>query len=62
MFIVTLAHSSGTCYLRQTIWTFADRRERATEFATRAAAQAQLDAAKKFMKAAHYKAAKIVEA
>tara|TARA_R110000822_G_scaffold70440_2_gene170419 strand:+ start:1844 stop:1957 length:114 start_codon:yes stop_codon:yes gene_type:complete len=35
--------------------------DRAQEFETAEAAQAQLDKAKKFMKAKHYKAAEIVE-
>jgi hypothetical protein len=62
MFIVTLDTPVGTSYLRGTVWTFADRRERATEYATREAAQAALDKAKQFMAARHYKAAQIKEA
>jgi hypothetical protein len=62
MFIVQLRTSSGICYLRNTIWTFADGRDRATEYATVEAAQAALDKAKKFMKAQFYKAAQIVAA
>jgi len=62
MFIVQLRTSSGICYLRGTVWTFADRRDRATEYATAEAAQAALDKAKEFMKAQFYKAAQIVEA
>lgn len=59
MYMVTLIHLGNTFYLRNTIWT-ADI-ERANDFPTREAAQAQLDKAKQFMKAAQYKAAQIVE-
>ena len=62
MFIVTLATPTGTSYLRRTVWTFQGARDRATEFATREAAQAQLDAAKQFMPAKLYRAAQIEEA
>ena len=62
MFIVTTETPAGTCYLRNTAWTFADRRERAVEYATVEAAQAALDKARKFMPAKLYKAARIVAA
>lgn len=62
MFIVTVETLAGTSYLRGTVWTFAGRRERATEYETREAAQAALDKAKKFMAARVYKAAQIEEA
>lgn len=58
-YLVTLRHLSNDFYLRSSIWT-ADY-ERAQGFDTREAAQAQLDKAKKFMKAQQYKAANIVE-
>lgn len=59
-FIVTYTSPSGTMYpLRGTIWAFDI--SRAQRFETREAAQAVLVAAKKFMKAAVYKVAKIVE-
>jgi hypothetical protein len=61
MFTVQLATAQGTCYLRGTVWTFAGARERATEYATIEQARAALEKAKKFMKAAHYKATRIVE-
>ena len=62
MFIVTLETPMGTCYLRQTVWTFAGSRDRAQEFPTSEAATAQLAKAKQFMKAAQFKAAAIGEA
>lgn len=61
MFTVQLQTSEGICYLRGTVWTFAGRVERASQYATAGEARAALDKAKKFMKAAHYKAARIVE-
>lgn len=61
MYIVVLSTNVGDSYLRNTVWTFAGARNRAQEFATREQAQAQLDKAKKFMKASHYKMARIVE-
>ena len=61
MFIVTLKTLTETRYLRKTIWTFPDRRERAQEFVTMQDAKDQLAAAKNFMKVAHFKAAKIEE-
>jgi hypothetical protein len=62
MFIVSLETPAGTSYLRGTVWSFAGRRERAQEFETIQAAKEQLATAKKFMRAAHFKAAKIEEA
>jgi hypothetical protein len=62
MFIVSLETPAGTSYLRGTVWSFAGRRERAQEFETIQAAKEQLAVAKKFMRAAHFKAAKIEEA
>lgn len=61
MFTVQLQTSEGTCYLRGTVWTFAGRVERASYYETAGDARDALDKAKKFMKAAHYKAARIVE-
>lgn len=61
MFTVQLQTSEGICYLRGTVWTFAGRVERASHYATAGEARDALDRAKKFMKAAHYKAARIVE-
>ncbi len=57
MFHVSLKHLGNTFWLRNTVWT-ADA-TRATLFNTAEEAQAGLDKAKKFMKAAQYKAAKI---
>lgn len=57
MFIVNLKHNGLNFYLRGTVWSFDVMR--ATEFDSREAAQAGLDKAKPFMKAAQYKAAKI---
>ena len=62
MYIITLNTTDGTCYLRVTVWTFPDRRERASEYASIDAAQAALDKARKFMPAKLYKAARIVAA
>lgn len=61
MFIVTVSTDAGISYLRGTIWTFADRRDRAQEFETATAAKAALDKAKKFMHPRIYKAAQIVK-
>jgi hypothetical protein len=61
MFTVQLSTPQGICYLRSTIWTFAGRPERAQYFDTAGQARDALDKAKPFMKAAHYKAARIVE-
>ncbi len=58
-FIVTLDHNGGTFPLRRTTWAFS--MDRAQEFDSIEAAQAQLDKAKKFMPAKQYKAAKIIE-
>lgn len=60
MHIVKLVHLGNTFYLRSTVWT--SERERATEFPSAEAAQAQLDKAKQFMKAAQYRAARVEEA
>lgn len=62
MFIIELSTPQGTCYLRGTIWTFPGALERATVYDTQDKARAALDKAKRFMKAAHYKAARIVAA
>lgn len=59
MFIVTLTHNGQKFPLRATVWAMS--MERAQQYATREEAQAALDRAKKFMKAAQYKAAKIEE-
>lgn len=56
--IVTLQHLGNEFYLRSTIWT-ADR-NRATIFQSEDAARAGLAKAKQFMKAAQFKAARIV--
>jgi hypothetical protein len=61
MFIVQLATPQGICYLRGTVWTFAGAIERASYYETAGQARDALEKAKKFMKAAHYKAARIVE-
>jgi hypothetical protein len=61
MFTVQLATDQGTCYLRGTVWTFAGRVERASHYETAGQARDALNKAKPFMKAAHYKAARIVE-
>ena len=58
-YIVTLVHNGEKWPLRGTVWAF--RMDRAQQFDTREAAQAQLDKARKFMKAAQYKAAVIEE-
>lgn len=61
MFTVQLSTAQGICYLRRTIWTFAGAADRATSYDTVENAQAALNKAKPFMKAAHFKAARIVE-
>lgn len=55
MYIVTLMNNGEKWPLRRTTWAFS--MDRAQQFATREEAQAQLDKAKQFMKAAQYKAA-----
>jgi hypothetical protein len=57
MFIVTLNHLGNTFYLRSTVWSFA--LDRATRYHTEDAARDALNKARKFMKAAQYRAAKI---
>lgn len=59
MFIVVLDHNGETWPLRGTVWAYS--MDRAQQFATREAAQAQLDKAAKFMKKAQFKKARIVE-
>ena len=59
MYIVTLIHNGEKWPLRRTTWAFS--MDRAQQFETKDAAQKQLDKAKKFMKAAQYKAARIEE-
>ena len=59
MFIIKLDYQGSTFYLRSTVWTA--EQDRATRFDSPELAQAQLDRAKKFMKTANYKAAKITE-
>ena len=59
MYIVTLTHNGQKWPLRNTTWAFS--LDRAQQFETRETAQAQLDKAKQFMRAAQYKAAKIEE-
>jgi len=61
MFTVQLPTDQGICYLRKTIWTFAGATDRASYYATAGEARDALNKAKPFMKAAHYKAARIVE-
>ena len=61
MFIVQLATPQGICYLRGTVWTFAGAIERASYYETAGQARDALEKAKKFMKAAHFKAAFIGE-
>jgi len=60
MFIVIVDHNGETWPLKGTVWAFS--MDRAQKFETREAAQAQLDKAKKFMKPALAKKARIVEA
>jgi hypothetical protein len=57
MFIVTLMHNGTKWPLRGTVWAFS--MDRATRFETEAAAEVALLKAKKFMKAAQFKAARI---
>lgn len=60
MFIVTVTNGIGEeVPLRGTVWAFS--MDRAQKFPTREAAQAALDKAKQFMKAATYKRAQIKE-
>ena len=60
MFIIQVNHNGNTYWLRRTVWS--SSADRATQYASREAAQAALDKAKPFMKANAYKAALIVEA
>ena len=59
MFIVTVNNSGLLFFLRGTVWAYSA--ERATAYASRAEAQAALEKARKFMKAAIYKRAQIAE-
>jgi hypothetical protein len=60
MFIVTVRNQAGEeVPLRGTVWAF--HMDRAQVFDTRAAAQAALDKARQFMKAAVYRRAVIKE-
>lgn len=59
MFIVTLYHNGQKWPLRGTVWAFS--MDRATVYPSREAAEAALLKAKKFMKAAQFKAARIEE-
>lgn len=58
-FIVTVTHNGNTVPLRGTVLAYS--MDRAQVFATREDAQAALERAKKFMKAAIYKKAVISE-
>lgn len=58
--LVKLIHNGNAFYLRSTVWTSA--LDRATVFASQEAAQAGLLKAKQFMKAAQFKAARVVSA
>lgn len=58
-YIVTVVHNGNEVPLRGTVWAFS--MDRAQQFATREEAQAALDKAKMFMKAAIYKKATIKE-
>lgn len=59
MFEVRTLYNGQVYFLRNTIWTaYADR---ATRFESAEAAKAGLEKARKFMKAATYKAATVVE-
>lgn len=60
MFIVTLHHMGATFYLRGTIWTA--EKDRGDKFASRSNAEFALDKARKFMKAAQFKLARVVSA
>ena len=57
MFIVTVTHNGNKVPLRGSVWAF--HMDRAQKFETPEAAQAALDKAKKFMKAAIYRKAVI---
>ena len=59
MFIVTVEHNGEKWPLKGTVWAFS--MERAQKFETQADAAAALVKAKKFMKAAIFKKAKIEE-
>jgi hypothetical protein len=59
MFIVTVNHNGEKWPLRGTVWAYS--MDRAQKFETREAAQAALDKAKPFMKAAIFKKAQIEE-
>ena len=59
MFTIQLKTPTGTCYLRGTVWTFQDARDRATVYPSLAAATAALAKAKPFMAAKTFKAATI---
>jgi len=58
-YIVTVTHNGNMVPLRGTVWAYS--MDRAQVFATREDAQAALERAKKFMKAAIYKKAVISE-
>ena len=58
-YIVTLMHNGEKWPLKRTTWAYS--MDRAQKFSSVEEAQAQLDKAKKFMKAATYKAAQIEE-
>ena len=58
-YIVTVTHNGNEVPLRGTVWAFS--MDRAQRFESREEAQAMLDKAKKFMKAAIYKKAVIKE-
>ena len=60
MFIVETLSKGERYFLKSTTWTSA--RERATEFQDEQAAEEGLERARKFMKAAAYKAARVVRA
>ncbi|RUV37442.1 hypothetical protein [Mesorhizobium sp. M7A.F.Ca.MR.148.00.0.0] len=57
MFIVTVNHNGEKWPLRGTIWAYS--MDRAEQFPSEQAAQTALDKAKKFMKPAIYKKARI---
>ena len=58
-YLVTVNNSAVIFFLRGTVWSFSS--ERADKFATREAAQAALEKARKFMKPAIYRKAAIQE-
>jgi len=58
-YIVTVTHNGNEVPLRGTVWAYS--MDRAQKFETREAAQAALDKAKQFMRAAIYKKAVIKE-